>query len=103
MPYRVDNALAAARIVREQLSRGAGVVIAVPIAAGDALDRREAEAEVTRAIAAAEAAGVRGAALTPYLLATLGEATSGRSLRANVSLLRQNARVAAQIALALAT
>ena len=103
LPYRVDNALAAARIVREQLSRGAGVIIAVPVAAGDALDRREAEAEVTRAIAAAEAAGVRGAALTPYLLGTLGEATSGRSLRANVSLLRQNARVAAQIALALAT
>ena len=103
LPYRVDNALAAARIVREQLSRGAGVVIAVPVAAGDALDRREAEAEVTRAIAAAEAAGIRGAALTPYLLGALGDATSGRSLRANVSLLRQNASVAAQIALALAT
>ncbi len=103
LPYRVDDALAASRIVREQLARGAGMVIAVPIAAGDALDRHEAEAEVARAIDAAEAAGVRGAALTPYLLEALGEATSGRSLRANVSLLRQNARVAAQIALALAT
>jgi len=102
LPYRVDDALAAARIAREQLARGAGMVIAVPIAAGDALDRHEAEAEVARAIDAAEAAGVRGAALTPYLLSALGEATSGRSLRANVSLLRQNARVAAQIALALA-
>jgi len=103
LPYRVDDALAAARIAREQLARGAGMVIAVPIAAGDALDRPAAEAEVARAIDAAEAAGVRGAALTPYLLDALGEATSGRSLRANVSLLRQNARVAAQIALALAT
>jgi len=102
LPYRVDDALAAARIVREQLSRGTGLVIAVPIAAGDALDRSSAEAEVARAIAAAEAAGIRGAALTPYLLGALGEATSGRSLRANVSLLRQNARVAGQIALALA-
>ena len=102
LPYRVDDALAASRIAREQLARGAGMVIAVPIAAGDALDRHEAEAEVARAIDAAEAAGVRGAALTPYLLGALGEATSGRSLRANVSLLRQNARVAAQIALALA-
>jgi pseudouridylate synthase len=103
LPHRVDDALAAARIAREQLARGAGLIIAVPVAAGDALDRREAEAEVARAIDAAEAAGVRGAALTPYLLGALGEATGGRSLRANISLLRQNARVAAQIALALAT
>lgn len=103
LPYRVDNALAAARIAREQLARGAGLVIAVPVAAGDALDRQEAEFEVARAIDAADAAGIRGAALTPYLLGAVGEATSGRSLRANISLLRQNARVAAQIALALAT
>lgn len=103
LPYRVDNALAAARIAREQLAHGAGLVIAVPVAAGDALDRQEAEFEVARAIDAADAAGIRGAALTPYLLGAVGEATSGRSLRANISLLRQNARVAAQIALALAT
>jgi pseudouridine-5'-phosphate glycosidase len=103
LPHRADDALAAARIAREQLARGAGVVIAVPIAAAEALDRREAESEVARALAAAEKAGVRGAALTPHLLASIGDATSGRSLRANVSLLRQNARVAAQIALALAT
>jgi pseudouridine-5'-phosphate glycosidase len=103
LPYRVDDALAAARIAREQLARGAGLVIAVPLAAGDALDRREAEAEVARAIEAAERSGVRGAALTPFLLGSLGEATGGRSVRANISLLRQNARVAAQIALALAT
>src|SRR5439155_77945 len=63
---------------------------------------REAEAEVDRAIAAAEREGIRGAALTPYLLGALGAATSGKSLRANVSLLRQNARIATQIALALA-
>ena len=102
LPHRVDDAQAAARIAREQLSRGAGLVIAVPVATEDALDRREAEAEVARAIDAAERAGVRGAAVTPYLLGALGDATGGRSLRANVSLLRQNARVAAQVALALA-
>ena len=101
LPYRVDDALAAARIAREQLARGAGIVIAVPIAERDALDRREAEAEVARALAAAERQGVRGAALTPFLLAQLSDATGGRSLAANVSLLRGNARVAAQIALAL--
>jgi pseudouridine-5'-phosphate glycosidase len=103
LPYRVDDALAAARMAREQLARGAGMVLAVPIGAGDALDRKEAEAEVARAVEAAERAGIRGAALTPYLLSALGEATSGRSLRANISLLRQNARIAAHVALALST
>ena len=76
-------------------------MIAVPIAERDALDRREAEAEVARALAAAERQGIRGAALTPFLLAQLSDATGGRSLAANVSLLRGNARIAAQIALAL--
>ena len=101
LPHRVDDALAAARIAREQLARGAGIVIAVPIAERDALDRREAESEVARALAAAERQGVRGAALTPFLLAKLSDATGGRSLAANLSLLRANARIAAQIALAL--
>ena len=103
LPYRADDALAVARIAREQLTRGAGVVVAVPIAAADGLDPAQAEAEIARALEAAEHAGVRGAALTPYLLGALGEATRGESLRSNVSVLLQNARVAAQIALALAT
>jgi len=102
LAHRVDDALAAARVAREQLARGAGVVITVPIAATDALDRREAEAEVTRALERAERQGVRGAVLTPFLLAQLSDATGGRSLAANISLLRANARIAAQIALALA-
>jgi len=102
LAHRVDDPLAAARVAREQLARGSGLVITVPLGAGDALDRAEAEAEVARALEAAERAEVRGAALTPYLLAMLGEATGGRSLRANVALLRQNARIAAQIASALA-
>ncbi len=102
LPHRVDDALAAARVAREQLARGVGIVIAVPIATNDALDRREAEAEVARALASAERQGIRGAALTPFVLGQLSEATGGRSLAANLSLLRGNARVAAQIALALA-
>ena len=102
LEHRVEDALAAARVAREQLARGAGIVIAVPITAGDALDRREAETEVARALEAAGRQGVRGAALTPFLLGQLSDATGGRSLAANLSLLRANARVAAQIALALA-
>ena len=102
LAHRVNDALAAARVAREQLARGAGIVIAVPIAASDALDRREAEAQVARALENAQRQGVHGAALTPFLLAQLSDATGGRSLAANLSLLTANARVAAQIALALA-
>ena len=101
LAHHVNDALAAARVAREQLARGGGLVIAVPVPAADALDRGEAEAEIARAIAEAERQGVRGAELTPFLLGRLGEATGGRSLRANIVLLRQNARVASQIALAL--
>ena len=102
LAHRVNDALAAARVVREQLARGAGIVIAVPIEASDALDRREAEAQVARALENAERQAIRGAALTPFLLAQLSDATGGRSLTANLSLLTANARIAAQIALALA-
>ncbi len=101
LAHRADDAAMVARIAREQLARGAGLVVAVPIPEADALGRDEAESEVARAIASADRAGVHGAALTPYLLGALGEATRGRSLRANVALLRQNARVAAQVAAAL--
>lgn len=102
LAHRADDAASAAAIVRYQQARGAGVVIAVPIPEQDALPRSEAEMQVASALARASREGVRGAALTPYLLAALGEATSGRSLAANVSLLRNNARVAASIARELA-
>ena len=102
LAHRVDDPDAAARVVREQLARGAGLVLAVPIPDADALDRDAAEREVELALARATAAGVSGSALTPYLLGDLGEATSGRTLRANVALLRSNARIAAAVAAALA-
>lgn len=103
VPHRADDTLEAARLAREQLARGAGLMLCVPIPEEDALDTAEAEHEVDAALARARAAGISGAALTPYLLAGLGEATSGRTLRANIALLRNNARVAAAVAVALAS
>lgn len=102
LPHRVDDAMAAALIVRAQLERGAGVLVTVPIPSQDALDRGEMEREVDAALAAAERAGVSGAALTPFLLGRMGDTTSGRTLAANVALLRNNARVGAAIAQQLA-
>jgi len=98
LPHRADDAPSAARIARAQLERGAGIVIAVPVPDTHAMDRAEAERSVAQAIEQAEAAGVAGAAVTPYLLRALGEGTQGRALAANVELLKHNAAVAAAIA-----
>jgi len=103
LSHRTDDVLGAARIARAQLARGAGLILAVPIPAEDAIDPAEVGREVDAALARAAAAGISGAALTPYLLAGLGEASSGRTLRANIALLRSNARVAASVAVALAS
>jgi pseudouridine-5'-phosphate glycosidase len=50
---------------------------------------------------AAEADGVTGAAITPFVLARIGQATEGRSVPANLALAEHNARVAAEVAVAL--
>jgi pseudouridine-5'-phosphate glycosidase len=62
-----------------------------------ALEREEVEAALTEATAAAARAGVRGGALTPFLLSHLARATSGRSVIANLALLEANARLAGEI------
>lgn len=103
LAHRVDDAAAAARVARAQLARGAGLVVAVPPPAEHAMDRADAERAVDRATREADAAGVTGAAVTPYLLRALGERTEGRALAANVALLVNNARVAARIAVELAS
>jgi pseudouridine-5'-phosphate glycosidase len=60
------------------------------------------ERAINQAVAEAGAAGVRGQALTPYLLSRIAELTQGESLAANLALLENNAAVAAQLAVALA-
>jgi pseudouridine-5'-phosphate glycosidase len=67
-----------------------------------AADPDQVNAAITRALAEAEAAGVRGQAVTPYLLGRVATLTGGESIAANVALLKQNASVAAQVAVALA-
>ncbi|MGB9722402.1 MAG: pseudouridine-5'-phosphate glycosidase [Chloroflexia bacterium] len=79
--------------------RGA-VVVGVPIPAEAGMDFQEMEEVIQRAIREARREGIHGRALTPYLLAAVERATGGRSVRANEALLVNNARVAAQIALA---
>jgi pseudouridine-5'-phosphate glycosidase len=67
------------------------------------MSRAVVERAVDAALAEAVAAGVRGGAVTPFLLAAVERATGGASLRTNVALLESNAALAAEIAVALAT
>jgi pseudouridine-5'-phosphate glycosidase len=102
---RVDTAAEAAALWRahQAFGGGSGALLVVPPPASAALPAAEMEAAVARALARAQAAGVRGQAVTPFLLAAMAEETGQASLRANIALLRQNARVAAELALALSS
>ena len=101
---RVDTPQEAAAVFRAQRALGlpAGLLITVPVPAEAELPAEVMEAAIAGALAAAEARGLRGKALTPFLLAEVSQRTGGASLRANLALLENNARVAAQIAVALA-
>ena len=84
------------------LHLGGGAVIANPIPEADALDAHVVDAAIRAALAEADRRGIRGKAVTPFLLARLVQATGGRSLEANVALVLNNARVAAGLARELA-
>lgn len=100
--HRVDDAAAAAKIIALQFELGlGGVLVANPIPESHALDAAEIETRIAAAIADADAAGVGRKALTPFLLKRIFELTAGKSLVANIALVENNAKVAAQIAVAL--
>lgn len=80
---------------------GAGVVLAQPLPAAQALDPRLLAEALGEAERQAAAAGVHGPELTPYLLARLAEITKGATLRCNRALVIANARLAAMVAIAL--
>ena len=77
------------------------VVLAQPVAAADALDRDTMEAALAVALAEADARGILGKAVTPFLLDRIRSATAGRSLHANLALIAANARLAAEVAVEL--
>ena len=94
----------AARIAAIHLDLGlGGVLLCVPVPEAEALPGDVARDAVERAIGEAEAAGIAGTALTPWLLARIATITDGASVRANTALIENNARVAGRVAVALAT
>jgi pseudouridylate synthase len=99
----VDTAEEAAVVAMNHWQSGGvtAVLVCVPVPEEFAMPAMEAERAVTEAVAMAERAGVRGKALTPFLLAQMKDLTAGHTLDANRALLVNNAQVAAQIAASL--
>ncbi|WP_425038784.1 pseudouridine-5'-phosphate glycosidase [Primorskyibacter sp. S187A] len=102
-PLRMDtpDAIAGAHAMRGALGLAGGQLIANPIPVEAEIPRAEITPMVERALADAEAHGITGKAVTPYLLQRIFELTEGRSLTANIALVLNNARLGAEIACAL--
>ena len=100
LDWAVENAHEVAAIMRARDELGArqGIVVANPISLEQQWDPAEHDRVLADAFAAAEAAGVRGKAVTPFLLGYIVDASGGRSLEVNLDLARNNVRVAADIA-----
>lgn len=103
-PGSVPDVPAAADLVATHLALGlqAGIVVCAPVPAEAALPEAVAREAVERAIRDADEAGIRGPALTPWLLARIATLTEGASIRANTALIVNDARVAGELAARLA-
>jgi pseudouridine-5'-phosphate glycosidase len=100
VPHRVESAGEVAAILANGTRERSGVLVGVPIPESSELDPIELDRVLADALADCDAAGISGAAITPFVLGRIGEATDGRSVPANLSLAENNARVAAEIAAA---
>jgi pseudouridine-5'-phosphate glycosidase len=103
LDWRVESAAEIADVLRARtaLRCDAGVLVVNPVALEDELDRGLHDSVLSAGLAAADAAGVHGKDVTPFLLDFFHTATHGRSLEVNVALVRSNATLAAAVATAL--
>src|SRR6202035_4620237 len=100
LDHRCDGTHDLARMIR--LQRQIGLLIPNPIPENHALDADAIERRIGEAVAEAKAKGISKKEVTPYLLGRIVELTEGRSLEANMALVRNNAVLAAQVAVELA-
>ena len=102
--YRLDSPADIARLLRSKWALGlrGGVVIANPVPEVFQMDPLQMESAIAAALEEAERQQIKGKAITPFLLARVAELTGGQSLEANIALVKHNARLAAEVAGALA-
>ncbi|BDT57821.1 pseudouridine-5'-phosphate glycosidase [Massilia varians] len=101
--FQLDTPEEQAAFIRTkwQLGLAGGVVVSNPVPAESAMPGEEIDAIIKQALGEAEAQGVKGKAVTPFLLARIKELTEGRSLATNIALVKHNALVGARLAVAL--
>jgi pseudouridylate synthase len=101
-PQRLDtpDEIAQAMRLHRGLGAGTGMLVANPIPAAAALPAAAIDAAIAKALGEAQAQGIAGKAVTPFLLGRVNELTGGESLKANIALVRNNAALAARIAVA---
>lgn len=102
--FQLDSAAELADFIRTkwQLGLNGGVVVANPVPQADAMPKTEIDAMTEQALREAEAQGVNGKAVTPFLLERIKQLTEGRSLDTNIALVKNNAVLGAQLAVQLA-
>lgn len=103
-PLRLDSAQAIARFqrARESLGIAGGMLVANPVPAAGEIAFDVMAGHIENAVGEAQAQGIAGKAVTPFLLARIVELTGGASLKTNIALVKNNAKLAAEIAIALA-
>jgi pseudouridylate synthase len=101
--HRLDTPqeLAAAISAHMTLGTGTGFLVANPVPEGDAIPSEEIDGVIADAVAEATNKGISRKEVTPFLLDRINRATEGRSLKANIALVLNNAGLAAQIAAAM--
>ena len=101
--HRCDDLEELAHLVCHQIDDfGRGILVAVPVPEADALDQDVHDRALEEALERAEADGVTGAGVTPFVLERIAAASGGGSIPANLALVENNAGVAARLAGALA-
>ena len=100
LDWRVESGAEVAQIMaaRDALDQRSGIVVANPVPADQQWNPLDHDRILEAALAAADAAGIRGKAVTPFVLSYVVEHSEGASLRVNLDLVANNVRVATEIA-----
>jgi pseudouridine-5'-phosphate glycosidase len=98
--YQMDNPQSIAHLLHAKWTAGleGGVLIANPIPQQNEVEFGFIQSAIDQAIQESEQAGIKGKAITPFLLSRIEQLTQGKSLEANIQLVLNNARLAAQVA-----
>jgi hypothetical protein len=102
-PHRLDSPVEAAKLIKASSSLGlsSGILLGVPIPSEESAAGAKIESAIKVALKEAEDRGVTGREITPFILSRLNDLTQGESLRANLALVRNNAKIGADIAVEL--